>query len=74
MRWKWLHHEYESGGVAYISAVDAYSRMDLCTPIFLGEASNKISPKEVSHLILRSKPDAHRMYVQHQVVIHTGRM
>jgi hypothetical protein len=24
-----------------ISAVDAYSRMDLCTPILLGEASKK---------------------------------
>jgi hypothetical protein len=29
---------------------------------------------EVSHLILRPKSDAHRMYVQDQVVIHMARM
>jgi hypothetical protein len=28
----------------------------------------------VSHLVLRPKPDAHRMYAQDQVVIHTARM
>jgi hypothetical protein len=32
--WKW--------GVVYILVVDAYSRMELCTPILLGEASKKI--------------------------------
>jgi hypothetical protein len=43
MGWKWLHHEYESGGLAGILMMDAYSGMDLCTLIFLGEPSNKIS-------------------------------
>jgi hypothetical protein len=28
----------------------------------------------LSHLILRSKPDAHRMYAQDQVVIHVAKM
>jgi hypothetical protein len=28
----------------------------------------------VSHPVLRPKPDAHRMYAQDQVVIHTVRM
>jgi hypothetical protein len=28
----------------------------------------------VSHLVLRSKPDAHRIYAQDQVVIHTVRI
>jgi hypothetical protein len=42
MGWKWLHHEYENWGVSGISAVDAYSKMVLCTPIFLDEARNKI--------------------------------
>jgi hypothetical protein len=46
MEWKWLHHEYESGGVAGILMVDAYSGMDLCTPIFLGEASKQDFAKE----------------------------
>jgi hypothetical protein len=41
MGWKWLHHEYENGGVADILMVDTYSGMDLCTPIFLGEASKQ---------------------------------
>jgi hypothetical protein len=46
MGWKWLHHEYESGAVADISVVDAYSEMDLCMPIFLGEASKQDFTKE----------------------------
>jgi hypothetical protein len=40
-RWnimEWLSHDYGNGGVVDISAVDAYSRMELCTPILLGEA------------------------------------
>jgi hypothetical protein len=36
----WLNHDYEDGGVMNILAVDAYSRVKVCTPIFLGEASN----------------------------------
>jgi hypothetical protein len=39
---EWLSHDYGNGGVADISAVDAYSGMELCTPILLGEASKKI--------------------------------
>jgi hypothetical protein len=38
---EWLSHDYGNGGVVDISAVNAYSRMDLCTPILLGEASKK---------------------------------
>jgi hypothetical protein len=39
---EWLTHDYGNGGVVDISAVDAYSRIELCTPILLGEASKKI--------------------------------
>jgi hypothetical protein len=39
---EWLSHDYENGGVMNISTVDAYSRMELYTPILLGEASKKI--------------------------------
>jgi hypothetical protein len=35
----WLNHDYEDGGVVDISAVDTYSRVEVCRPIFLGEAS-----------------------------------
>jgi hypothetical protein len=35
----WLIQDYEDGGVVDISAVAAYSGVELCTPIFLGEAS-----------------------------------
>jgi hypothetical protein len=35
---EWLIHDYEDGGVVDISVVDAYSGVELCTPIFLGEA------------------------------------
>jgi hypothetical protein len=38
---EWLTHDYGNGGVVDISAVDAYSRIELCTPILLGEASKK---------------------------------
>jgi hypothetical protein len=38
----WLIHDYENGGVVDISAMDAYSGVELCTPILLGEVSKKI--------------------------------
>jgi hypothetical protein len=41
-RMKWLSHDYENGGVVDISAVDAYFRMELCTPILLGAASKNV--------------------------------
>jgi hypothetical protein len=31
----WLNHDHGDGGVEDISAVDAYSRVEVCTPIFL---------------------------------------
>jgi hypothetical protein len=34
----WLIHDYEDGGVVDISAMNTYSGMELCMPIFLGEA------------------------------------
>jgi hypothetical protein len=36
-----LSHDYGNGGVVDISAVDAYFRMELWTPILLGEDSKK---------------------------------
>jgi hypothetical protein len=30
----------EMGGVVDIMVVDAYSRVDVCMPMFMGEASN----------------------------------
>jgi hypothetical protein len=38
---EWLSHDYENMRVMDTSAVDAYSGMELCTPILLGEASKK---------------------------------
>jgi hypothetical protein len=38
---EWLSHDDGNGGVVDILSVDAYSGMDLCTPILLGEASQK---------------------------------
>jgi hypothetical protein len=34
-----LYHDYVYVGVVDISAVDAYSGVEVCKPIFLGEAS-----------------------------------
>jgi hypothetical protein len=39
---EWLSHGYGNGGVMDISVGDAYSEIDLCTPILLGVASKKI--------------------------------
>jgi hypothetical protein len=36
----WLNHDYGDGRVVDILVVDAYSRVEVCTPIFLGGASN----------------------------------
>jgi NACalpha-BTF3-like transcription factor len=38
------------------------------------ESPNSDSDSVVSHLVLRTKPDAHHMYAQDQVVTHTVRM
>jgi hypothetical protein len=38
---KWKSHDYGTAGVMDISAVDAYSRMELSTPILLGYSSKK---------------------------------
>jgi hypothetical protein len=35
-----LNYDYGHVGVVDISAVDTYSRVEVCMPIFLGEASN----------------------------------
>jgi hypothetical protein len=39
---EWLSHDYGNGGDVDILAVDAYSGIELCTLILLGEASKKI--------------------------------
>jgi hypothetical protein len=36
----WLNHDYGDGGVVDILSLDAYSEVEACTLIFLGEASN----------------------------------
>jgi hypothetical protein len=36
----WLNYDYGDGGVVDILAVDAYSRVDVCTSMFMGEATN----------------------------------
>jgi hypothetical protein len=35
----WLNHHYGDGEVVDILVVDAYSAIELCAAIFLGEAS-----------------------------------
>jgi hypothetical protein len=41
----WLNHDYGDGGVVDMLAVNAYSRVEVCMPIFLGEASNFFGSK-----------------------------
>jgi hypothetical protein len=37
----WLNHDYGDGRVVDILAMDTYSGVEVCTPIFLGEAGKK---------------------------------
>jgi hypothetical protein len=36
----WLNHDYGDGRVVDILAMDTYSGVYVCMPIFMGEASN----------------------------------
>jgi hypothetical protein len=36
----WLNYDHGDGGVVDISTVGTYSGVEVCTPIFMGEASN----------------------------------
>jgi hypothetical protein len=36
----WINHDYGDGGVVDIMVVEAYSGVEVCTPIFFGEARN----------------------------------
>jgi hypothetical protein len=36
----WLNYDYRDGRVVDILEVDTYSRLEVCTLIFLGEATN----------------------------------
>jgi hypothetical protein len=38
----WLNHDYGDGGVVDILAVEAYSGVEICTPIFLVRLAKKI--------------------------------
>jgi hypothetical protein len=38
---EWLSHDYRNRGVVDISVVDAYSGIELYTPILLGKARKK---------------------------------
>jgi hypothetical protein len=46
----------------------------ICGWFLLESAMDRFLGVDLSHLVLRPKPNAHRMYVQDQVVIHTARM
>jgi hypothetical protein len=51
----WLNHDYGDGGVVDILAVDAYFRVEICMPIFLGEASKKKKFWVANHFQIFSK-------------------
>jgi hypothetical protein len=44
----WLNHDYGDGGVVDILTVDAYSVVELCTPIFLVRLANNVGSKSFS--------------------------
>jgi hypothetical protein len=50
----WLNRDYGDGRSVDILAVDAYSGVEVCTPIFLGEASNFFGSKSFSKKIQNS--------------------
>jgi hypothetical protein len=44
----WLNHDYGDGGDVDILAVDAYSGVDVCTPIFMGGVAINVGGKSFS--------------------------
>jgi hypothetical protein len=69
---KWLSHDYGNGGVVDISAVDAYSRMELCTPILLGEASKIIWMANLFQKISKLTMDTYHNKAQHKQELLCG--
>jgi hypothetical protein len=69
----WLNHDYGDGGVMDILTVDAYSGVEVCTPIFLGEASKKFLLGSKSFLIFfKTQMDTSLNKVQHKQELLCG--
>jgi hypothetical protein len=63
---EWLIYDYGNGGVVEISAVDAYSEMELCMPILLGKASKKIGWQIIFEFFLKLTMDISLNKAQHK--------
>jgi hypothetical protein len=52
----WLNHDYGDEGVVDILAMDTYSRVEVCMPIFLVRLAKSFFLGSKSFLIFFSKP------------------
>jgi hypothetical protein len=68
----WLNHNYGDGGVVDILVVDAYSRVEVCTPIFLGEASKIFLGGKSFSKNIKTQIDTSLNKVQHKQKLLCG--
>jgi hypothetical protein len=70
----WINHDYGDGGVVDILTVDTYSRVEVCTSIFLGEASKIFFFWVANHFrkILKTQMDTPLNKAQHKQELLCG--
>jgi hypothetical protein len=69
----WLNHDYGDGGVVDILVLDAYSRVEVCTAIFLGEARIFfLGSKSFSIFFFKTQMDTSLNKAQHKQELVCG--
>jgi hypothetical protein len=68
----WLNHDYGDGGVVDILAVDAYSRVKVCTLIFLGEGRKNFMGSKSFSKKIKTQIDTFLNKAQHKQELLCG--
>jgi hypothetical protein len=68
----WLNRDYGDERVVDILVVDAYSGVEVCTPIFLGEARKKILGSKSFLIFFKTQMDTSLNKAQHKQELLCG--
>jgi hypothetical protein len=68
----WLNHDYKDGGVVDILTMDAYFEVEVCTPIFLGEASKFFLGSKPFLIFFKTQIDTSLNKAQHKQELICG--
>jgi hypothetical protein len=68
------NHDYGDGGVVDISTLDAYFRVKVCTPIFLGEASKSCRYQIIFEKKFKTQLDTTLNEPQHKQELLCGKI